>query len=484
MALHGLSVNEKNEELYFITELMDSDLNVVIHKSKKALSEAHIKCLTKQLFEGLNAMHEIGVCHRDIKPANLLVNQNCHLRIADFGLARYLGSDDRISVYEEDLTAKLTEYVVTRWYRAPEVLLSPKRRYSTAIDMWSAGCVMAEMVHRRPLFPGKGCIDQVKQILSVRGLSDIDELGFPVSRMNSLFLNSKCQFPGVKLVKLLPALPPPGLNLLDGLLALNPDRRPTAAEALSDPFLRDAISLFDYSDKRMLISPPSPEYFAFERRGFDAEQIADLILDEVAEYAQFADGESTTDATDATQLTSSGKICPLLDAGSQTHQPSMMMEDVLSDKFSEFQIFPDGNIRHSICSDALVSDSASQASRRRYSCGAIVTQFNKDNPFGKHNSSTPRHQRRKSFRPNSGSNTPSGTSIGTTAELCSEALFEIAEKSPLSAKSARSVFITRKKYSQVKKGRLSTIFSSIVPSFLAILGLVGPLKKVHPDVGK
>uniref|UniRef100_A0A803VZJ4 mitogen-activated protein kinase n=1 Tax=Ficedula albicollis TaxID=59894 RepID=A0A803VZJ4_FICAL len=120
---------------------MESDLHQIIH-SAQPLTLEHVRYFLYQLLRGLKYIHSANVLHRDLKPSNLLVNENCELKIGDFGMARGLGADPR------QAKAFLTEYVATRWYRAPELLLS-LHRYTRAIDMWSVGCIFAEMLGRR-----------------------------------------------------------------------------------------------------------------------------------------------------------------------------------------------------------------------------------------------------------------------------------------------------------------------------------------------
>ena len=124
-------------------ELMDCDLHRII-QSKQELSDAHVKCFARQLLEGIKALHSIGVFHRDIKPGNILVSKDCQLRITDFGLARFM---DETTLNGENTRNPMTEYVVTRWYRCPELLLSPSIPYSAAVDIWSIGCILGNQVH-------------------------------------------------------------------------------------------------------------------------------------------------------------------------------------------------------------------------------------------------------------------------------------------------------------------------------------------------
>ncbi|XP_010019436.1 PREDICTED: mitogen-activated protein kinase 7-like, partial [Nestor notabilis] len=124
--------------VYVVLDLMESDLHQIIHSSQPLTLE-HVRYFLYQLLRGLKYIHSANVLHRDLKPSNLLVNENCELKIGDFGMARGLGADPRHA------KAFLTEYVATRWYRAPELLLS-LHRYTRAIDMWSVGCIFAEML--------------------------------------------------------------------------------------------------------------------------------------------------------------------------------------------------------------------------------------------------------------------------------------------------------------------------------------------------
>jgi serine/threonine protein kinase len=198
---------ETFKDVYLVYELMDTDLHQII-RSKQPLSDEHfqyflyqvrnataphfasphckssshistvralVRCKQQyggtprldrrrslsarrrvQILRGLKYVHSADVLHRDLKPSNLLLNASCDLKICDFGLAR-----------TNEAPTNMTEYVVTRWYRAPELLLNAEC-YTPAIDMWSVGCIIAEMLGRRPAFPGKDYLDQLKLI--VRGL--------------------------------------------------------------------------------------------------------------------------------------------------------------------------------------------------------------------------------------------------------------------------------------------------------------------------
>jgi len=136
---------EECDELYIVSELLETDLNSII-KSPQHLSDEHVQFFIYQLLRGIKYLHSARVLHRDLKPRNLLVNSNCDLKICDFGLAR-VALDWNIRMPE------MTDYVATRWYRAPEVLLAYKK-YSGAMDIWSVGTILAELLLRKPLLPG------------------------------------------------------------------------------------------------------------------------------------------------------------------------------------------------------------------------------------------------------------------------------------------------------------------------------------------
>ncbi len=165
ISLYDVSLWDKKTELYMMMELMDCDLHKVI-QSKQPLSDNHFKCFIKQLLEGVKTMHAMDIFHRDLKPGNILVSRDCQLRITDFGLARYMHSETLIGQNEQN---PMTEYVVTRWYRAPELLLAPSKPYGSSIDLWSVGCILAELILRGPLFPGKSHAQQVSLVFEVLG---------------------------------------------------------------------------------------------------------------------------------------------------------------------------------------------------------------------------------------------------------------------------------------------------------------------------
>ncbi|KAI7750932.1 hypothetical protein M8C21_031273 [Ambrosia artemisiifolia] len=145
---------EKFNDVYIVYELMDTDLHQII-RSSQPLTNDHCQYFLYQILRGLKYIHSANVLHRDLKPSNLLLDANCDLKICDFGLARTTSETDF-----------MTEYVVTRWYRAPELLLNCSE-YTAAIDIWSVGCILMEIILREPLFPGKDYVQQLSLITQV-----------------------------------------------------------------------------------------------------------------------------------------------------------------------------------------------------------------------------------------------------------------------------------------------------------------------------
>ncbi|WAR02556.1 MK03-like protein [Mya arenaria] len=146
--------------------LMETDMYKLL--KTQTLSNDHVCYFLYQILRGLKYIHSANVLHRDLKPSNLLLNTTCDLKICDFGLARVADPD-------HDHTGFLTEYVATRWYRAPEIMLNSKG-YTKSIDVWSVGCILAEMLANKPLFPGKHYLDQLNLILGVIGSPSQEDL--------------------------------------------------------------------------------------------------------------------------------------------------------------------------------------------------------------------------------------------------------------------------------------------------------------------
>jgi serine/threonine protein kinase len=250
------------KDIYVVTDLMDTDLHRII-RSPQPLSDDHCRYFLYQILRGLKYMHSASVIHRDLKPNNLLVNANCDLKICDLGLAR---------VSTHPTKSMLTCYVVTRWYRAPELLLGT-RNYTSAVDMWSVGCILAELLGRKALFQGKDYIEMLRMIVSLLGTPAPEDTSFASEKaINYLSTMEKRQKQSWD--KLYPAASPQAIDLMSKLLVFDPKKRLTAEQALEHPYMQE---LHDPEDE-----PVCPQMFdfGFEKEATSVEEYRDLIWSE------------------------------------------------------------------------------------------------------------------------------------------------------------------------------------------------------------
>ncbi|XP_020247829.1 cyclin-dependent kinase F-4-like [Asparagus officinalis] len=220
-------VIRENDILYFIFEYMECNLYQLIKDRSKPFGEAEVRNWCYQIFQALAYMHQRGYFHRDLKPENLLVTKDI-IKVADFGLAREVCSKP-----------PYTEYVSTRWYRAPEVLLQSSS-YGAAVDMWAMGAIMAELFTLRPLFPGSSEVDEIFKICSVIGSPNQNSWseGLKLAEvMNYQFP----QFSNVHLTTLIPSVSEEAINLISLLCSWDPIKRPTAADVLQHSFFQPCL---------------------------------------------------------------------------------------------------------------------------------------------------------------------------------------------------------------------------------------------------
>uniref|UniRef100_A0AAX7UB15 mitogen-activated protein kinase n=1 Tax=Astatotilapia calliptera TaxID=8154 RepID=A0AAX7UB15_ASTCA len=228
---------EEFNDVYLVTHLMGADLNNIVKCQK--LTDDHVQFLIYQILRGLKYIHSADIIHRDLKPSNLAVNEDCELKILDFGLARH--TDD-----------EMTGYVATRWYRAPEIMLN-WMHYNMTVDIWSVGCIMAELLTGRTLFPGTDHINQLQQIMRLTGTPPF----FSYSPLSPFFLLA--------------------VDLLEKMLVLDTDKRITASEALAHPYF---AQYHDPDDE-----PEAEPYDqSFESRELEIEEWKALTYDEVISF--------------------------------------------------------------------------------------------------------------------------------------------------------------------------------------------------------
>lgn len=313
--------------IILVFEFVDTDLAKLV-QSEQFFTTLHVQYMLYQMLLGLKYMHSGNIAHRDLKPANILVNENCTLKLCDFGLARGLTEniEQPHAVAEAALTEptpeeqkhqeriakkrakgsvqrNMTKHVVTRWYRAPEVILLQQRRDTLkAIDMWSIGCIMAELLlmqkencsnpsRRQPVFPGRSSFplsandpfawadrtDQLNVIFDVIGTpspEDIDKLQDDKARS---YLTSLPQKPPMNFRDLFPGANESCLDLLKGMLTFDVENRYTVDQAISHPFLAR-------------VRDPESEHahdlasFEFEDVAVTLHQLRALIIDEIAHF--------------------------------------------------------------------------------------------------------------------------------------------------------------------------------------------------------
>ncbi|KAG2747965.1 hypothetical protein CY34DRAFT_800297 [Suillus luteus UH-Slu-Lm8-n1] len=259
-------------EVYLVQELMETDLHRVIRTQQ--LSDDHCQYFIYQALRALKALHSADVLHRDLKPSNLLLNANCDLKVCDFGLARSARPPPNVA---NDSSTFMTEYVATRWYRAPEVMLTFKE-YTRAIDMWSVGCVLAEMLSGKPLFPGRDYHDQLSIILDVLGTPSIDDFYAISSQRSREYIRALPFRKSKPFSQLFPAANPLAIDFLEKCLTFSPRRRITVVEALQHPY----FDPYHDPDDEPMADPIDPSFFDFDNgEALEKEDLKVLIYKEI-----------------------------------------------------------------------------------------------------------------------------------------------------------------------------------------------------------
>lgn len=260
------------KDIYVVFELMESDLHQVI-KANDDLTPQHYQFFLYQLLRALKYIHTANVFHRDLKPKNILANADCKLKICDFGLARVSFNDAPSAIF-------WTDYVATRWYRAPELCGSFFSKYTPAIDIWSIGCIFAEMLTGKPLFPGKNVVHQLDLMTDLLGTPSVESISRIRNEKARRYLSSMRKKQPVPLTQKFPNADPLALRLLERLLAFDPKDRPTAEEALADPYFKGLAKV----EREPSTLPISKMEFEFERRRLSKDDVRELIYREILEY--------------------------------------------------------------------------------------------------------------------------------------------------------------------------------------------------------
>ncbi|KAG0492879.1 hypothetical protein HPP92_005968 [Vanilla planifolia] len=259
-------------DIYVVFELMESDLHQVI-KANDDLTPEHHQFFLYQLLRALKYIHSANVFHRDLKPKNILANADCKLKICDFGLARVSFNDAPSAIF-------WTDYVATRWYRAPELCGSFFSKYTPAIDIWSIGCIFAEMLTGKPLFPGKNVVHQLDLMTDLLGNPSPETITKIRNEKAKRYLYNMRKKHKVSFCQKFSGADPLALALLERLLSFDPKDRPTAEEALADPYFHGLANI----EREPSTQPISKLEFEFERRKMTKDDVRELIYKEILEY--------------------------------------------------------------------------------------------------------------------------------------------------------------------------------------------------------
>jgi len=236
--LTGPPYNKRFSDLYMVFDHHECDMDNII-KSNQELSEAHAQYFLYQILKGLKFLHSAGVIHRDLKPANLLVNSDCHLVICDFGLARGVAGIQEELAAAADAPSQMTQYVVTRYYRAPELLCNSP--YDELIDIWSAGLIFAEIMTRRVVLRGNHAMDQFKKTVLLAGIPTEEECDFITDDAAlRLALSLKTRPANLRLESVLSNCSDLALDLVKKMLTFHPRKRINVKQALAHEFF-DAV---------------------------------------------------------------------------------------------------------------------------------------------------------------------------------------------------------------------------------------------------
>ena len=313
------------EDIYIITDLMETDLHRVIY-SRQELTDDHIQYFIYQILRGVLYMHSANIIHRDLKPANILANKNCDLKICDLGLGRaevYEWEEMELLDKQNKLVKKNKKKKKTddkdkkgkdkdkdkdkkenkeskdknkdketkdkkdkskdkdkdkeRWYRAPEVILCPSH-YSKAVDIWSVGCIFAELLGRQPLFPGDHYLDQIQKIVAVTGTPKMEDLDFIKKKEAKEFFLKLVKRTKLTWSSLFPNANPIALDLLEKMLTFNPKKRYTVDQCMSHPYFE---GLHDPEQEPITTAPFDWSFDAVE---LTKENLQSMIYDESLYY--------------------------------------------------------------------------------------------------------------------------------------------------------------------------------------------------------
>ncbi|CAI5757261.1 unnamed protein product [Candida verbasci] len=258
------------EGLYCFQELCDLDLARVLY-SNVQFSEFHIQNFMYQILCGVKYIHSADVIHRDLKPGNILVTTQGTLKICDFGLARGINPN-----FFKNHQTTITNYVATRWYRAPELILSTKS-YNKSVDIWAIGCILGELFGRRPLFPGKNSNEQIHELFKILGnppLEVIKKYNWKLDGVNWV------KYKQIKWKTLYPFAPNDAITLLDKILLWDYKKRLSIEEILNMNFFKNVRNYYEEPIMNQLFN------FSFEDNSNNLSILKEVLECEVKEFKE------------------------------------------------------------------------------------------------------------------------------------------------------------------------------------------------------
>lgn len=259
------------DDVYMVSPLYDKDLGKILAANVR-LRCAHKQYFVYQILRALKYLHSVSILHRDLKPANILIQESCDLALCDFGLARYMG-------IQEGGRQGMTEYVVTRWYRAPELVLT--HCYTSAVDLWAVGCVLGELLNGKVLFPGRDFKHQVETICAVIGKPKEEDLEHVTSGRARKFLESLPEYEGIRFEELFGEAEGEAVDLMKGLLRFDPEKRLTADEALRHAY----VSEFNEGmEEEVGDEWKELELVEESREGLSKEELKQRVLSEIYHF--------------------------------------------------------------------------------------------------------------------------------------------------------------------------------------------------------
>ena len=254
--------------IYLVMELLDTDMDRLIRTNRNLLLD-HRRYFVYQVLRALKYLHSANIVHRDLKPSNIFVNKDCRIKIGDFGLARIIGNP-------EDLGLQ-SEHCATLWYKSPELLLNLSI-HGPPMDVWSVGCILAELIEGKALFPGESYANQITLIAEIIGVPSFLEYQNSINENAKRFMSNLPRTRGIPLEKVLPHATQEEVDLLKKIFTWNPSSRITIDQCLSHPFFAKFHDPFNEP-----VTVPRVD-FDFEGKNLDTEEFRQLIWKEYTKF--------------------------------------------------------------------------------------------------------------------------------------------------------------------------------------------------------